>query len=105
MPDKYSPCKRGCCWTPFSCGRQRKCACHIAADKAQQARDAWQDYIDEFLKMPPAPPRKQRPTHCEECSRPLRSKNDPPSPGTVIHQGLGRCSACYTRSRRTSGLR
>lgn len=52
MPDKYSPCKRGCCWTPFSgvCGRRRECACHIAADKAQQARDAWQDYIDDTLR-------------------------------------------------------
>lgn len=21
-------CKRGCCWTPFGCGRQKTCDCH-----------------------------------------------------------------------------
>ena len=21
-------CKRSCCWTPYSCGKQRNCGCH-----------------------------------------------------------------------------
>lgn len=23
-----SPCNRGCCWTPYGCGHQKKCECH-----------------------------------------------------------------------------
>jgi len=26
--EKTLPCGRGCCWTPFGCGRQKSCACH-----------------------------------------------------------------------------
>ena len=23
-----TPCARGCCWSPFSCAKERSCACH-----------------------------------------------------------------------------
>lgn len=47
----YRQCKPGCCKTGRgdTCYHRLQCACHVAADKAQQARDAWQDYIDDTL--------------------------------------------------------
>jgi hypothetical protein len=26
--DKVTPCGRGCCWTPYTCAKQKTCACH-----------------------------------------------------------------------------
>lgn len=28
VPINDGVCKRGCCWTPYGCGRQKSCDCH-----------------------------------------------------------------------------
>jgi len=28
IPPSNGICKRGCCWTPYGCGRNLTCSCH-----------------------------------------------------------------------------
>ncbi|WP_336715381.1 hypothetical protein [Arthrobacter sp. USHLN218] len=30
--EKSDRCKKSCCWTPYTCGRNRTCACHRPDD-------------------------------------------------------------------------
>lgn len=39
-------CKRSCCWTPFTCGRQRNCACH-----QESVRDAERTHRAEIVDI------------------------------------------------------
>lgn len=28
IPPSNGVCKRGCCWTPYGCGKNLRCVCH-----------------------------------------------------------------------------